>query len=132
MREQLARLGDLRAKFTGTFSRYGMKTGWNGNIKQTVLLQNVKNSGGVVVTDHLWFNNTKGFGALDLKPGDVVRFTARVTPYEKGYRGNRDDEDLPPVERDYRLSYPTKFRKVTSETDKQASFNVQGGFQDAK
>ena len=55
---------------------------------------------------------TQGFEELCLKPGDVVEFDARVTPYLKGYKGNREDEDLPPVERDYRLSYPTKFEKV--------------------
>lgn len=114
MREQLARLGGLRRQFTGTFKRYGTKTGWQGRIEQTVLLVNIKKDGrGVTVADHLWFNNTKGFGALALEPGDVVRFTARVTTYEKGYKGFRDDENLPPVERDYRLSYPTKFKKVS-------------------
>jgi len=112
MREQLARLGDLRGRFTGTVSRYGTKTGWQGRIDETVLLVDVKDSRGVTVADHLWFNLTKGFAELYLKPGDVVKFTARVTPYLKGYKGNREDEDLPPVERDYRLSYPTKFEKI--------------------
>ncbi len=112
MREQLARLGDLRGRFTGTFVRYGTKPGWQGRIERTVLLKEVKDSRGVVVTDHLWFNLTKGFEMQDLKAGDVVSFSARVTPYLKGYKGYRSDEDLPPIERDYRLSNPTKFEKI--------------------
>ena len=112
MREQLAYLGARRTRFTGTLKRYGMKTGWQGRVEETVLLVEVKDHHGVVVADHLWFNLTKGFDELDLKPGDVVEFDARVMPYLKGYKGNREDEDLPPIERDYRLSYPTKFEKV--------------------
>ena len=112
MREQLARLGDFRARFTGAFKRYGTKTGWQGRVEQTVLLVDIKDTLGIAVADHLWFNLTKGFAEVELKPGDVVEFSARVTPYLKGYKGYREDEDLPLIERDYRLSYPTKFEKV--------------------
>jgi hypothetical protein len=45
--------------------------------------------------------------ALDLQPGDVVQFDARVSPYLKGYQGRRDDVDCP-VRWDYRLSRPAK------------------------
>lgn len=112
MREQLARLEDLRARFTGTLKRYGTKIGWQGRVEDTILLVDVKDHHGVVVADHLWFNLTQGFEELELKPGDVVKFDARMRSYLKGYKGNREDEDLPPVERDYRLSNPTKFEKI--------------------
>jgi hypothetical protein len=34
---------------------------------------------------------TKGFESADLLPGDVVEFCARVSIYEKGYKGYRND-----------------------------------------
>ena len=38
---------------------------------------------------------------------DVIAFQARVTAYEKGYKGYRKDV-YKPIEIDYRLSNPTK------------------------
>ena len=64
-----------------------------------------------VITEHLWFNNTKAFQAVDLEAGDVVEFDARVTPYEKGYQGYRQFI-YKPITRDYKLSRPTKVKKV--------------------
>lgn len=68
-----------------------------------------------LVTDHIWFVLGKRFEKLDLKEGDIIRFDARVTDYIKGYRGHRyeEDYDCKPVERDFRLSFPTKFVKVS-------------------
>lgn len=109
MREALEKLKGKRKRFSGTFDRYSLKTSFRGLPKQTLLLRDVENPAGDIVTDHLWFNLTKGFDALgDLYPGDVVAFDARVTPYEKGHV-NRDD-DL--REMDYKLSHPTKLRVI--------------------
>ena len=110
MRKELKPLQDLRGQFTGTFVRIGTKSSY-GYLKHTLLLKDVTDKAGKVVTDHLWFNLTKGFAALGLTPGDVVQFEARVRPYEKGYRGYRDDVDKP-IETDYKLSHPTRLRKV--------------------
>lgn len=65
-----------------------------------------------IVSDHLWFDLTKGFSSADLSPGDVVEFCARVSAYEKGYKGHKDDVLNRPIERDYRLSRPTKIKKI--------------------
>lgn len=65
-----------------------------------------------IVSDHLWFDLTKGFSRADLSPGDVVEFCARVSAYEKGYKGHKDDVLNRPIERDYRLSRPTKIKKI--------------------
>ena len=66
-----------------------------------------------VVTDHLWFNDTKGFRGLgELIEGDIIQFDARVRPYVKGYVSPRryiDEREL-----DYRLSHPTKMKKLHS------------------
>ena len=51
-----------------------------------------------IVSDHLWFDLTKGFSGADLSPGDVVEFCARVSAYEKGYKGHKDDVLNRPIE----------------------------------
>jgi hypothetical protein len=54
----------------------------------------------------------KQLARLNLKPGDVIQFEGRVDTYIKGYRGYRDDVYDAPIEEDYRLVYPTKFKKI--------------------
>ena len=60
-----------------------------------------------MVSDHLWFNLTMQFQASDLRKGDRVLFDARVKQYTKGSikRGI-------PISTSYKLSYPTKIRKL--------------------
>ena len=111
MREELEQLEEMRATFTGTFVRTGVKNSC-GYLKDTLLLADLKDEAGKNVTDHLWFNLTKGFAALNLVPGDIVRFDARVKEYVKGYLGWRYDADDKPIEIDYKLSHPTKLTKL--------------------
>ena len=47
---------------------------------------------------------------------DIIAFQARVTAYEKGYKGYRKDV-YKPIEIDYRLSNPTKISKNASASD---------------
>lgn len=96
--------------FTATFVRFGFRNGYIGPVK-TMLLQDVTLDS-KIVSDHLWFDLTKGFSSADLSPGDVVEFCARVSAYEKGYKGHKDDVLNRPIERDYRLSRPTKIKKI--------------------
>ncbi len=108
MREALAEMEEIRAVFTGTFVRFGEKNGYKGPVP-TVLLKNVCDRTGKQVTDHLWFNLTKGFAALDLKGGELLEFRARVKCYTKGYKGRVWERSLDaPLEDDYKLSRPTK------------------------
>lgn len=102
-RKKLGCNGEIRDTFIGTFSRYGSKKGWHG--QKTVLLTNIKNKKGEHITDHLWFNLTKGFQNLHLRQGDNIQFNARVKAYVKGYK--KTDKKI-----DYKLSYPTKLKKI--------------------
>jgi hypothetical protein len=116
MRKLLEDLGDeKRHSFIGIFERKGLKSGYKGPI-ETILLLHIKTAEtGKEVADHLWFNLTKGFERAHLKHGDKVKFNARVSYYEKGYKGYRDDFELyaeHPIEIDCRLSYPTKIQKI--------------------
>lgn len=103
MRKELKIIGSRdRHVFTATFIRFGFRDGYKGPVK-TILLQDVLLDG-KIVTDHLWFDLTKGFESADLLPGDVVEFCARVSIYEKGYKGYRNDVFDRPIEKDYRMS----------------------------
>jgi len=117
LRKDLEKFHEQRKRFTGTFEEFGKKRGWKGRTAITVLLVDIKDSTGKVVTDHLWMNHTKGFQALgDLQEGDVIAFDARVKTYWKGYMGHRDDlEHERPIEQDYKLSHPNNFRIIKKQ-----------------
>lgn len=111
MRSKLQQYEGSHATFTGVFRRFGKRTTRTGETITTVLMTSIKNEDGEVVADHVWIVRTRGFDAVTLKPGDVVRFRAKVRAYEKGYRGTRDMWGKP-LERDYKLSYPTNMEVV--------------------
>lgn len=116
MRENLKKIGNNeRHTFTGVFARFGEKKAYKGIIPDiTVLLLDIKDKDGNLITDHLWFNLTKEFKACKLKENDIVQFDARVAMYEKGYKGHRgwDWDEYPEVSVDYKLSYPTKISVI--------------------
>ena len=112
MRKKMKSISGQRERFRATFSRTGTKKNYYRFPETTLLFDDVyREKNGKVITDHLWFNNTKAFQAVDLEAGDVVEFDARVTPYEKGYQGYRQFI-YKPITRDYKLSRPTKVKKV--------------------
>lgn len=106
-RKKLKEIEEYRGTFTGTFKRKGEKRAYKGYPETTILLINVRGENGAIITDHLWFNYTKGFRELNLAVGDRVQFDARVKRYYKGYQGFREEVPLS-QERDYKLSHPTK------------------------
>lgn len=111
MRKQLRDLGDKdRHTFTAEFVRFGIKNGYAGDVP-TILFKEVR-LGEKIVCDHIWFTCGKQFDALNLQHGDIVEFSARVSSYIKGYMGRRDDVWDKPIEQDWRLSFPTKARKI--------------------
>ena len=114
MRKALGKQEGVRGTFRGTLERSGTKRGWKGVTEITLLFTNITDVSGTVVCDHLWFNNTEGFASLGpWEPGDIVEFDARVTAYTKGYAGYREEVCFEkPLERDYKLSRPTRMKKV--------------------
>ena len=110
MRQELKELQGIRDRFSGVVERFGEKPSFRGYPKKTVLLKDITHlQSKKQVTDHLWF--TIGKRLEELKVGDLVEFDARVTTYEKGYKGYRDDVFCP-IEIDYRLERPTKVQVV--------------------
>jgi signal peptidase I len=124
MRKGLKRLGNQeRHTFTGVFERTGYKvdhTYATDYENPTLLLVNVKDESGKVITSHVWFNYTKGFKKLGvLQKGDVISFRARVGTYTKGYLGYDYDRRLKnPVSQDYKLTFPSKVTLVNRDPDK--------------
>lgn len=113
MRENFAQAEGRRGTFTATFKRFGWKRGFKFPLK-TVLLVNVSDNSGKVTADHLWFTCGKQFAALGLIEGDRVEFVGRITTYEKGYKGQRDDlDDTPPLKKDYRITFPTHIKNLS-------------------
>lgn len=115
MREKLKRRFNQRERFKGTFEKYGLKSSYKGLARETLLFVDVQTISGEDVTDHLWFNLTKGFQKIgNLYPGDIVAFDARVRSYVKGYVGRGEDDR----EVDYKLSHPTKISILKRAEDK--------------
>ena len=115
VREKLLQLGSQkRYNFTAEYARCGYKVTYRRGLDRdklapTIMFKNVKINNNLV-TDHLWFNYTKGFAELGkLIVGDVISFNARVASYEK--LGHKID---------YKLERPTKVKLVPHKNGKDA------------
>lgn len=105
MRDKLAVREGQRSVYTGRVSKFSMRKRWHGVVDKTMLLVDVRDKNGMLVTDHLWFVVDKHIAKLQLQVHDVISFTARVKPYVKGYRGQREGIEKR-QELDYQLEYP--------------------------
>lgn len=106
MRKELKKLNGQRMKFIATVERFGEKSSFKGAPTPTILLKDIRISeSNEIVTGHIWF--AKGKSWKECKVGAEVTFEARVSQYEKGYKGYRDDV-YAPISVDYRLERPTK------------------------
>ena len=107
MREKLALINGRKSTFVGVFDKYGWRTFRGQYVGKTILLKDIKNSKGELVTEHLWFHESKTFSKLGkLKKGDILMFDARSQPYMK-HRG----EEL-----DFKLAWPQNLRRVEADT----------------
>jgi len=111
MGNELKKRYNQRSRVRGTVERFGKKSGWKGT-DTTLLLLDIKDQEGNVLTDHLWFNYTREISRLycegKLQVGTIVEFNARVRAYQKGYMG--DGREFGKI--DYKLKYPRKFTVI--------------------
>jgi hypothetical protein len=104
-----------RHKFFATVDRFGTKKGFKGRgTPPTICLKNII-CNNKVVADHQWF--TCGVGFAGLMSCDRISFHARVTSYEKGYQGRRDDIIDRPIRHDWKLSRPTRITLEHESSD---------------
>jgi hypothetical protein len=116
-RPKLAIKEGVRSKYNATVERFGTKSSF-GHLTPTILLRNIKDENKEIITDHVWF--TQGKWCKELKPGDNFNFEARVKPYEKGYRGHREEiliERGYGTEISHRLSNPTKIEIISRKEE---------------
>ena len=107
MRKKLRKLEGERLRFSATVERFGEKSAFRGPPIPTILLIDVHLAEAEeVLTDHLWFTRGKSWSSCKL--GCLVSFDARVSRYEKGYRGYREDVFDKPATLDFRLERPTR------------------------
>jgi hypothetical protein len=107
MRQELQQRDGERFRIRATVSRFGKR--------QTVLLvDGVDIKTGEALFDHLWLTTgtwaripMEVVGWRAMRPGDVIEFDARSSPYIKGYFGRRPEIDRP-EELDWKLIRPTK------------------------
>jgi hypothetical protein len=117
MRSKLSEDEGQRKKFRAMFSRFGKKTNYKGYSEATVLLTKVIDlEKKTVVTDHAWFSLTKGFEDIDLHPGMIIEFEARVKAYEKGYVNKRYGFNQK-KQQDFRFSHPGKIVVIDPDKD---------------
>lgn len=113
MRKELADKEGERRRFRATFVRFGSKQGYQGYKEETILFKDIMDlSTNKLISDHAWFNLTKGFERLKLNPGIQITFDARIKEYHKGYVNRRYGIDK--RKKDYRLSHPTNVSIVTT------------------
>lgn len=115
MRSVLKKYLGLRFKVYAEVDKFGQKSAYRGLPKTTILLKDIKDENGVTLTDHLWLTVGKRIDKHSLTPGDLIEFDGRVTEYVKGYQGSRWGV-YAPIEKDYRLSNPTRIRKIQRKT----------------
>jgi hypothetical protein len=112
MRKALSKRLGNRGRYRGEVSRFGTKRAFRGPDLLAVCFVNITDENGKIVVDHLWLTVGKQLDRLNLAVGQIVEFDVRVTQYQKGYLGRRDDV-YAPIETDYRLSYPTNLSIVS-------------------
>jgi len=117
-RHELGHKNEKRSTFTGTFERIGKKHGKSSGA--TILLVDIKDRKGRIVTNHLWLSYTKGLARLNsLFVGDEIQFDARVKVYQHAKASSRKKKGalLPEDYYDeYGLSHPTNFKLVHKVT----------------
>lgn len=105
MRTSMQRRVGERINVTGIVERFGTRRGFKGRTLQTILLKDIRDEHGEMLSDHIWF--TLGLSWPALIKGDKVSLVARIEEYERGYNGRRTDV-FAGFSLDYKLTRPTK------------------------
>ena len=117
MRDALENIWKQKRRLSGTFVKFGIKSGKHYNPRLTVLLSDISDEYGTYLCEHIWINESKDFMPLNLSPGDRVELNGTVNMYKKGYRGERNTElaYAKPIKWDYSISEPCYVKKVYYE-----------------
>ncbi len=89
MRKELKKIMPTgRQIFTAVVGRIGVKNNYHGFPEETLILHNLKNTEGKILTDHIWVNKSKNTTILfDIASqgltNQIVTFSGRVMKYTK-------------------------------------------------
>jgi hypothetical protein len=102
----------MRCAFSAVFIKFGKYTKPSGNEKHYMLIFDVRDARGRLMTDHVWMPLTAEdpVSRMRLRSGEVISFTAMVNTYSKGTRRRRYF--------DYGLVQPRDVVRVAIEQDK--------------
>jgi hypothetical protein len=78
MRKELQKKNKERIVIFATVSRFGTKSNWHGFPEPTICFNDVRDSEGDLLTDHIWFTVRKRISDLNLVEGDRISFEARI------------------------------------------------------
>ena len=93
MRTKLGRINDKeKHEYIGKIVRFGVQK--DDRSKKTVMLQDICDVKGNLITDHLWFPVDKRMEKAAVRRGDIISFQARVGCYTKGIAKNYNLKDL--------------------------------------
>lgn len=84
MRVGMSKFNHKRERFHGTFCKYGRIENEIGEIVTTILVLDVKDNSGDIISDHSWLTISRKYGGTDFKDGDKITFKASVSKYWKG------------------------------------------------
>ena len=98
MREELRKLYGKQRGFTGTIGDKGIFHDLNGNVHNTICLNNIKmKDTGEEVVDHMWLQNDY---IRKIKKGTKIQFRGQIARYYKGhYRCKRLDYCIDYIQR---------------------------------
>lgn len=105
MRTELKKLANRRCRFVGTYQATIDHWNWKGEAHDSVLLTNIYDTEGELLTGHTWIQDTFAFGNLRLHKGHRISFIGEVQEYMKGCRGMRRSQNNKKRSVDYTVGH---------------------------
>lgn len=111
MREKLEQIKKYQLRFRAIVSRFSTKTNFKGETEKTVMLDSIKRlDTDELVADHVWLPLSISLSQLNLTPGKIIDFNAKIESYKKGYVNLKRGIDNRKI--DYKLSQLTKLNVI--------------------
>lgn len=100
---------EIKAQFSGFYS-YRRK----GKLHRSVLLTNLQNCSGQLLTKHVWINQTMAFEEVYPDNGEWIVFTGEISEYVKGrINGEISERMKKPIRIDYCVKNPREVKIIS-------------------
>lgn len=110
MRQELKNMCGEKHTFTGVVTRIGSRRPYNGSRKNlsTMLLREVRNSKGELVSDHLWLDLVPPFVAVHPSYGAIIQFEGVVESYIRGFSSRKRHYNTGKMSLDFTIKHIDK------------------------